>query len=135
MKTKCPHCGQHFEVDAADVGKNADCVNCGRRFVIKNSVDPNSQDGADAREVQSDALGGDHVKIFRWIRTLASVICVVVAMYQMYDIRNGLKDSLKDEDSAIRAISRKTWALVDLMEPVMLMLLAIFIKPGDKNEK
>ena len=56
-------------------------------------------------------------------------------MYQMYDIRNGLKDSLKDEDSAIRAISRKTWALVDLMEPVMLMLLAIFIKPGDKNEK
>ena len=38
MKTKCPHCGQHYEVDAADVGKDADCTNCGKRFLIEASM-------------------------------------------------------------------------------------------------
>lgn len=35
MKSSCPHCGQHFDVDEADVGKEADCTNCGKHFQIK----------------------------------------------------------------------------------------------------
>ena len=35
MKISCPHCGQHFDVDDADVGKEADCMNCGKRFVLQ----------------------------------------------------------------------------------------------------
>ena len=35
MKISCPHCGQHFDVDETDVGKDADCTSCGKRFQIK----------------------------------------------------------------------------------------------------
>lgn len=38
MKISCPHCGQHFEVDDADVGKDADCTNCGKRFPIEANM-------------------------------------------------------------------------------------------------
>jgi len=40
MKVSCPHCGQHFDVDDADVGKEADCMNCGKRFVLQASAEP-----------------------------------------------------------------------------------------------
>ena len=40
MKSSCPHCGQHFDVDEADVGKEADCTNCGKRFTLQPTVAP-----------------------------------------------------------------------------------------------
>ena len=41
MKISCPHCGQHYDVEETDVGKEADCTNCGKRFQVKveSSVD------------------------------------------------------------------------------------------------
>lgn len=269
MKISCPHCGQHFDVDDADVGKEADCINCGKRFTLQSTVapaapaqqpppssetgetldseafdetdpeteaspqgnhaeidkivrrylrpgddetvrralevvildrkastsylqrrlgigynraaeimdlmeergivgppsgsgnsreillppleeepppkmehDPPENSSAPIRNVGTDSVPffdeetkGCVSTVFFWIRKIVSVICVIVAMYQMYSIQDELKENLRYEDSSIRAVSKKTRALVDLMQPVMFMLLAIFIKPGDKNEK
>lgn len=35
MKISCPHCGQHYDVEEPDLGREADCMNCGRRFVLQ----------------------------------------------------------------------------------------------------
>ncbi len=37
MKTICPHCQQHYELDAQYEGQNAECTTCGKEFVIENS--------------------------------------------------------------------------------------------------
>ncbi len=37
MKSSCPHCGQHYEIEAPDVGREIDCMHCGRRFVLGES--------------------------------------------------------------------------------------------------
>lgn len=39
MKISCPHCGQHFDVEEADFGKEADCTNCGKRFILQRSAE------------------------------------------------------------------------------------------------
>lgn len=43
MKISCPHCGQRFDVDDADVGKEADCTNCGKRFILQPADAPTVQ--------------------------------------------------------------------------------------------
>ena len=40
MKLSCPHCGQHFDVDESDLGKEADCTGCGKRFVLQAPASP-----------------------------------------------------------------------------------------------
>ncbi len=34
MKTKCPFCGQHYDVEADYNGETVDCQNCGKDFII-----------------------------------------------------------------------------------------------------
>ena len=34
MKTECPHCGQHYEVEANFAGQNVECSQCGRTFTV-----------------------------------------------------------------------------------------------------
>lgn len=40
MKINCPHCGQHYDVEETDLGKEADCTNCGKRFSLQPTVAP-----------------------------------------------------------------------------------------------
>lgn len=40
MKTSCPYCGQRFDVEMLDLGKEADCTNCGGRFVLQALAEP-----------------------------------------------------------------------------------------------
>lgn len=35
MKTECPHCGQHYEVDEKYIGQIANCIICKQEFVIE----------------------------------------------------------------------------------------------------
>lgn len=35
MKTECPHCGQHYEVDEEYIGQIANCIICKQEFVIE----------------------------------------------------------------------------------------------------
>ena len=35
MKSSCPHCGQHYEIEDSDVGREIDCMHCGRRFSFR----------------------------------------------------------------------------------------------------
>ena len=35
MKSCCPHCGQRYEIEEADVGREIDCMNCGRSFSLR----------------------------------------------------------------------------------------------------
>lgn len=34
MKTNCPHCGQHFEVEEELSGRSVECSSCGKPFTI-----------------------------------------------------------------------------------------------------
>ena len=34
MKTKCPHCGQHYELDDSSVGMTATCEKCQKDFTV-----------------------------------------------------------------------------------------------------
>jgi len=34
MKLSCPHCGQHYDISDSDIGKESDCISCGKRFVL-----------------------------------------------------------------------------------------------------
>lgn len=34
MKTNCPHCGQHFEVEEELTGRSVECSSCGKPFTI-----------------------------------------------------------------------------------------------------
>ncbi len=34
MKTNCPHCGQHFEVEKELTGRSVECSSCGKPFTI-----------------------------------------------------------------------------------------------------
>lgn len=43
MKTSCHHRGQHFDVEEPDIGKEADCPNCGRRFVLQALAESSEQ--------------------------------------------------------------------------------------------
>lgn len=40
MKISCPHCGQHYDVEETDLGKEADCTCCGKRFSLQPTVIP-----------------------------------------------------------------------------------------------
>lgn len=35
MKTECPHCDQHYEVDEEYIGQIAKCISCNQEFVIE----------------------------------------------------------------------------------------------------
>lgn len=35
MKTACPNCGQHFEIESENIGCTAQCTSCGKDFVIQ----------------------------------------------------------------------------------------------------
>lgn len=35
MKTECPHCGQHYEVDQEYADQIVECVSCGQEFVVE----------------------------------------------------------------------------------------------------
>ena len=35
MKTECPHCGQHYEVDEEYIDQIVECVSCGQEFVVE----------------------------------------------------------------------------------------------------
>lgn len=39
MKTECPYCGQHYDVEDHTVGKKAQCVTCKREFYIGGNPD------------------------------------------------------------------------------------------------
>lgn len=39
MLIKCPHCGTEYEVDKDACGQKADCLECGRKFVVGSDVD------------------------------------------------------------------------------------------------
>lgn len=39
MKTECPHCGQHYEVDDEYIGQVVECTTCGKDFTVKASSD------------------------------------------------------------------------------------------------
>ena len=34
MNAKCPHCGANYEVTESELGTQADCIECGRTFVV-----------------------------------------------------------------------------------------------------
>ena len=34
MKTECPHCGQHYEVEENFAGQNVECSKCGKAFTV-----------------------------------------------------------------------------------------------------
>lgn len=38
MHIKCPHCGAEYEVDKDECGQEADCLECGRMFVVGSDV-------------------------------------------------------------------------------------------------
>ena len=38
MTIKCPHCGTEYEVDNDKCGQEADCLECGRMFVVGSNV-------------------------------------------------------------------------------------------------
>ena len=35
MKTECPHCGQHYEVDEEYIDQIVKCATCGEEFVVE----------------------------------------------------------------------------------------------------
>ena len=35
MKTECPHCGQHYEVDKEYIDQIVECTSCGQEFVVE----------------------------------------------------------------------------------------------------
>ena len=35
MKTECPHCGQHYEVDEEYLDQIVNCASCGEEFVVE----------------------------------------------------------------------------------------------------
>ena len=50
MKTECPHCGQHYEVDQEYVDQIVECISCHQEFVVEvlaeqpnNTVQQNNQ--------------------------------------------------------------------------------------------
>lgn len=40
MKTECPHCGQHYEVDNEYIDQVVECTICGKEFTVKTSSEP-----------------------------------------------------------------------------------------------
>ena len=50
MKTECPHCGQHYEVDEEYIGQVVECTTCGKEFAVKA--------GSDVATVQPQKTGG-----------------------------------------------------------------------------
>ena len=38
MKTKCPHCGQHYEVEDCTVGTTVTCENCWKDFTVSDAA-------------------------------------------------------------------------------------------------
>ena len=40
MKSSCPHCGQHYEIEESDVGREIECMHCGRRFPLRKCEEP-----------------------------------------------------------------------------------------------
>lgn len=48
MKITCPHCGRNFEVDDVNAGREADCMNCGKRFVFQADAEPVSPAAANS---------------------------------------------------------------------------------------
>ena len=38
MKTKCPHCGQHYEVEDCAVGTTVTCENCWKDFTVSDAA-------------------------------------------------------------------------------------------------
>jgi len=63
MKISCPHCGQHFDVEEADFGKEADCTNCGKRFVLQAPASPVSPEqpssSSEKGETQDSAVSDE----------------------------------------------------------------------------
>ena len=37
MKTKCPHCGEEYEVEADALGQTAECATCGGEFQVRDA--------------------------------------------------------------------------------------------------
>ena len=35
MRTECPHCGQHYEVDKEYENQIVECISCGQEFVVE----------------------------------------------------------------------------------------------------
>ena len=50
MKTECPHCGQHYEVDNEYIGQVVECTTCGKEFAVKA--------GSDVATIQAQRPGG-----------------------------------------------------------------------------
>ena len=158
MKISCPHCGQHYEVDKSALGQQASCDNCNKDFVIaapaspaaspeqipdvmKEIVEPPQPKPDEYSDSARDVVGDSDpffdeemkaflLKVFLWIRKIAAVICVIVAIFQMYNIQEDRQRTWLYNAHAIYDAGTNTKALVDLMRPVMFMLLALFIKPG-----
>lgn len=40
MKTECPHCGQHYEVEENFAGQNVECSQCGKEFEVRAILQP-----------------------------------------------------------------------------------------------
>jgi len=91
MKTACPHCGQRFDVEETVIGKEADCTNCGRRFVLQALAEPSEPAQAQPAvrcpycggEISSDAKKCRHCG--EWIdranKPKSPVIFVLLAVF------------------------------------------------------
>ena len=61
MKTECPHCGQHYEVDKEYIDQIVECISCGQEFVvemIRSGTDDTQEDFVQERPVVTSA--GNH---------------------------------------------------------------------------
>lgn len=69
MKTECPHCGQHYDVDEEYVDQIVECVTCGEEFVVEKKTEtesiPNKNDSSrtdrmpsNVATVQTQETGG-----------------------------------------------------------------------------
>lgn len=61
MKSSCPHCGQRYEIEEADVGRVIDCMHCGRRFSLLKGEEP-PQSERKPRKVKFVILAFDQVE-------------------------------------------------------------------------
>lgn len=56
MKTRCPHCGQRYEVEDSALGTYADCQSCGKRFRVQESSASMTCNGGNERLTMTTAL-------------------------------------------------------------------------------
>ncbi len=131
MKISCPHCGQHYEADDNNCGASAICDSCGREFIIGAP----RADKVQSLTISRKACKTDYLRYIFWVRLLLMIMLVAMALYQIYDVTRDMDISMRYEDSTLRATTKATQSLVYAIKPMVLMLLALVLKPDFRNEK